>query len=280
MANNTHELKSRLKSIQSTQKITKAMQLVAVSKLQKIKSAYLKNRNYSQGLRDIMIEVLSYNASIEHPMLQQPKIDDKPYYIVFSSDLGLAGGYSTNLFKYIHENNMKQAQLHWIGKKGYTRFKAEGYKISNESVILGDKIIYEDIHKLGVKVIEKFKHHEITSINVLYTNYVNATTYEVVAQKVLPVTLDERKMEFKEIIYNPSAQEILDNLVPRYVISEIYQYYMSSKTSEYSSRRVSMESATDNAQELIDDLRLEYNKVRQQAITQEITEIISGTIGG
>lgn len=280
MANNTHEIKSRLKSIQSTQKITKAMQLVAVSKLQKIKAAYLKNRNYSQGLRDIMVEVLSHNTSIEHSMLKQPKVDDKPYYIVFSSDLGLAGGYTTNLFKYIHENNIKHASFHWIGKKGYIRFKNEGFKITNDTIILGDKINFEDIRKLGVKAIEKFKRQEITSINILYTNYINATTYEVSSQKVLPVTIDERKLEFKEIIYNPSAQEILDNLVPRYVISEIYQYYMASKTSEYSSRRVSMESATDNAQELIDDLRLQYNKLRQQAITQEITEIISGTIGG
>lgn len=278
MANNIHQLRSRLKSIRSTQKITKAMRLVAISKLQKIKARYIKNKPYSNTLADVIRKVLAHSSGDVHPMMNLNVEDNKPLHVVFTSDLGLAGGYNQAIFKEL-VNTDKQVQLLWIGKKGYNRFKNEDYNVVNEQV-LSDQVNYQDILELGEKILQRFKNKEITSIHILYTEYVNATTYHVKRERILPVKIDSGPTSYEEIIFEPSAAELLDDLIPRYVLSELYRTFMSAKTSEYSSRRVAMENATDNAQELIDDLQLEYNKVRQAAITQEITEIVSGTIGG
>lgn len=279
MANNIHQLRGRLKSIRSTQKITKAMRLVAISKLQQIKASFIKNKPYSETLADIIREVLSHGDGTVHPMMDTTLEDDKPLMIVFTSDLGLAGGYNQFIFKeLLDQGNTKD--LIWIGTKGYKRFSELDYRITNEQ-ILSDKLKYEQILEMGNDIIQRFKNHEITSIHILYTEYVNATTYRVQHERVLPVELPPGEQPaFKEILFEPNASELLDLLIPRYVISELYRTFMSAKTSEYSSRRMAMENATDNAQELIDDLELEYNKVRQAAITQEITEIVSGTVGG
>lgn len=279
MANNIHQLRSRLKSIRSTQKITKAMRLVAISKLQKIKGRYLKNKPYSETLAEVISHVLAHSDDEVHPMMNTSIEDTKPLKVVFTSDLGLAGGYNQSIFKQLIEEG-KDSHILWIGTKGYRRFKNDGYQIINEEVH-SDQIHYKDILELGQDILRRYRNKEITSIHIIYTQYVNATTYDVTHQRVLPVELEVKKdLEYKEIIFEPSAAQLLNELIPRYVISELYRTFMSAKTSEYSSRRVAMENATDNAQELIDDLQLEYNKVRQAAITQEITEIVSGTIGG
>lgn len=279
MANNIHQLRNRLRSIRSTQKITKAMRLVAISKLQKIKGSYLRNRPYSETLADLISRVLQATDGTVHPMMDTSINDDKPLLVVFTSDLGLAGGYNQAIFKEM-AHQQKQLQVIWIGTKGYNRFKNSGLQILNEP-IESDRVDYPQLLKLGEDILEKYRRHEITSISILYTEYVNATTYDVRTTRLLPVEFElKEKLPYKEIIFEPSAYELLNQLIPRYVISELYRTYMSAKTSEFSSRRVAMENATDNAQELIDDLQLEYNKVRQAAITQEITEIVSGTIGG
>lgn len=279
MANNIHQLRSRLKSIRSTQKITKAMRLVAISKLQKIKARYLKNKPYSETLADVIRKVLSHTDGNTHPMMDMKIVDDKPLMVVFTSDLGLAGGYNQAIFKQLTQEN-KETHLVWIGSKGYSKFKNDEFNIVNTQ-IQSDHLHYKEILELGQDILERYRRKEITSIRILYTQYVNATTYDVAVQQVLPVEFEVDKEEsYQEIIFEPSASELLDQLIPRYVISELYRTFMSAKTSEYSSRRVAMENATDNAQELIDDLQLEYNKVRQAAITQEITEIVSGTVGG
>ncbi len=280
MANNIHQLRSRLRSIRSTQKITKAMRLVAISKLQRIKASYVKNRPYSETLADVIRRVLSQAGSDVHPMMDTSIEDTNPLKVVFTSDLGLAGGYNQAVFKEIIEDN-KESKLLWIGTKGYNRFKNDEYQIVNDQVH-SDQVKYEDILELGKDILARYENGEITSIHILYTQYVNATTYHVKEERILPVIIEDsdQPQHYEEIIFEPSARELLDYLIPRYVISELYRTFMSAKTSEYSSRRVAMENATDNAQELIDDLQLEYNKVRQAAITQEITEIVSGTIGG
>ncbi|HHX53073.1 MAG TPA: ATP synthase F1 subunit gamma [Erysipelothrix sp.] len=279
MANNIHQLRGRLKSIRSTQKITKAMRLVAISKLQQIKGRFVKNKPYSETLAQVIRHVLAHGDGSVHPMMDTSLVDDKPLMIVFTSDLGLAGGYNQSIFRELLEQGNKK-DLIWIGTKGFKRFNDLEYKISNE-LILSDKVDYQQILELGNNIITRFRDKEITSIHILYTEYVNATTYYVKQERILPVQLPENyESGYKEIIFEPSASVLLDQLIPRYVISELYRTFMSAKTSEYSSRRVAMENATDNAQELIDDLQLEYNKVRQAAITQEITEIVSGTVGG
>lgn len=279
MANNIHQLRGRLKSIRSTQKITKAMRLVAISKLQQIKGRYTKNKPYSETLAKVIRHVLAHSDGNIHPMMDTSIEDTTPLKIVFTSDLGLAGGYNQSIFKEVIEDG-KETHLLWIGTKGYSRFKNDDYNIVNKQ-IHSDKVVYENILEMGEDIIRRYKEKQITSIHILYTQYVNATTYTVKEEKILPVTFSKDKSEpYKEIIFEPNAEELLDYLIPRYVISELYRTFMSAKTSEYSSRRVAMENATDNAQELIDDLQLEYNKVRQAAITQEITEIVSGTVGG
>lgn len=277
MANNLHHLKARLKSIRSTQKITKAMRLVAISKLQSVKQALMKNKAYSDAYLDLLTQVLTVCHQIDHPILAL-KTNDKPLSIVFTSDMGLAGGYNQDLYKAVELNHQADSSYIWLGQKGYEKYKTKGYRIINEKTA-SDQLTYQSLSALGAQVWNRLLTGEITSIVVVYASYLNATSFEVKSQQLLPIKPIHVASKV-DIIFDPSPVAILDELILKVLNSALYQVYLQAKTSEYSARRVAMENATDNAQEIIDFCQLEYNKIRQASITQEITEIISATMGG
>lgn len=274
MAKNKQALKSRIKSINATIKITSAMELIANSKLLKQKEVMLKTKEYTEFLSSTINEILSSNKEIENQYLQV-KDNPKSIYIVFCSDLGLCGGYNVNTNKVVKEVVRLEDEVILIGTKSYRFLKRNQYNIINP-LTSSENITSEEIGKLATMALGKYIRNEVGSIKVIYTEYVNSVTFHAACKQILPYTASTDNVSYQETLFEPQPNEILDHFIPMMVKNEIFSLALQSKVSEQASRRMAMESATDNAMELKDTLTLEYNQARQAAITQEITEIVAG----
>ncbi|MDO5085117.1 MAG: ATP synthase F1 subunit gamma [Erysipelotrichaceae bacterium] len=274
MAKNKQALKSRIKSINATIKITSAMELIANSKLLKQKEVMLKTKEYTEFLSSTINEILSSNKEIENQYLQV-KDNPKSIYIVFCSDLGLCGGYNVNTNKLIKELVKNEDEIILVGTKSYRFLKRNQYNIINP-LTSSENVTSEEIGKLATMALGKYIRNEVGSIKVIYTEYVNSVTFHARCKQILPYTASTDKVSYQETLFEPQPNEILDHFIPMMVKNEIFSLALQSKVSEQASRRMAMESATDNAMELNDTLTLEYNQARQAAITQEITEIVAG----
>ncbi len=276
MARNKAALKSRIKSVTATKKITGAMELIANAKLSKERNILLKNKEYSTALENMMGEIISAHGNIKNTYLEE-KTSPSKLYFVFLSDLGLCGAYNANVIKLANSViNKEEDYLYIIGKNQYSWFTRNEYHVLND-MIGTDEIKYLGLKQLVQDAIEKFRNNEISSINCIYTKFINNITFEPGVDKILPVSREDNTHDdFKEIIFDPKPELILDALIPMATINSVYYHWVQAKTSEQGSRRFAMENATDNAGELVDNLVLQYNQARQAAITQEITEIIGG----
>lgn len=273
MASNSLEIKNRLRSIQSTQKITHAMKLVAISELQKLRSSFLKNREYDNALGDIVKKVIASQPGYDHPLFQVHE-DTKPLTIVLSSDLGLAGAYIQNIFKLVKDHHQPHNRYLWIGHKGYESHQKRGYHLLN-TIISSKDLTYHDLENLLTNLIHDYGKGNITSISLIYTEYVNAMTFESKRDRLLP--FDPKTFgdsTAKEIIFEPNLETILAHLLPQFLNGIFFNRFLESKVSEYASRRLAMENATDNAEELIEELQLAFNKSRQADITADLLQMI------
>ncbi|NLC96021.1 MAG: ATP synthase F1 subunit gamma [Erysipelotrichaceae bacterium] len=271
------KLKSRINSINTTKKITKAMQLIAQVKLQKQRMHMEKNREYSNILKSTVNEIISRNKHSENKFLQEKSATAKLTFL-FSSDMGLCGGYNSNMLKLVDTVIRKDDPIIVIGRKQRSWLISRGYNILNNE-ISSDNIDYETLKSFGNLGIEKYLNNEISGIQVLYTEFVNTVTFEPKLETLLPcIELGEKKYRAYnvEILFEPDENSILDELIPMMIHNVLYSTWIQTKTAEQGSRRLAMESATDNAEELSEKLLLKYNQARQAAITQEITEIVSG----
>lgn len=270
------EIKNRIRSVDSTKKITKAMQLVAASKLKKCKSRMEENKEYATYLKETVDNIIVNLNDKSHPFLVCDETK-RPLTIVFSSDMGLCGGYNANAFKIIAANVQKEDPVIVIGSRGSAWLSRRGYNVIMTLTNVDDEG-YEDIVRVAEKALELYTNQEIGGIKVLFTRYINPVTFEPIQMHLLPVEEIEgtNNKPTQETIFEPSGEEILDYLIPMYLKSLLYSFWLETKTSEQGSRQNAMETATDNAQELRDELELKYNQARQAAITQEITEIVGG----
>lgn len=270
MAGGKLELKTRIRSIESTKKITKAMQLVAASKLKKQRSLMEENKVYAYYMKDTMEKILS-SIDERHPYVS--KREGTPYTIVITSDMGLCGGYNTNIYRLLSKLD---GEILMIGSRGKAWCQAK-QKHMIASLVNVEDDAYDQFVSVLDDVLKRYIRHEISEIRIVYTQFVNAVTFEPRIVTLLPLekhtTLSQ---EYKETIYEPTQEEMLDALIPMYLRCVVYSYYLESKTSEQASRRMAMETATENADELKDILELAFHKARQAAITQEITEIVGG----
>ncbi|MEG0274002.1 ATP synthase F1 subunit gamma [Amedibacillus sp. YH-ame10] len=268
-------IKARIRSVESTQKITKAMQLVASSKLKKQKQYMEENREYAYYLKETVQEILSTIENNDHPFLTQR--EGKTCTIVFTSDMGLCGGYNANVYRMLEESHDDDIVM--IGGRGNGWIRNKDFKVVQSLVEMEDDC-YQELSALADSVLENYRNGEIASIQILYTRFVNPVTFTPEIVKLLPVQKEERVSEktgAKAITeFEPAGDKILNTLIPLYLRSLLYSYFLETKTSEQASRRMAMESATDNADELKETLELEFNQARQAAITQEITEIVGG----
>ena len=272
MSGSTSSIRNRIKSINSTKKITGAMKSVSTVKLNRMTKVTLKNNEYQDVLTKAVDALLSSNIDFDSQYCM--KNEGPSLYIVFSSDVGLCGSYNQSLVDYIKKNVTQKDMLYVVGTSIYNSLKVAGYNIINDLMTSDDVDYYKTVVMYNT-VLNMFLNKEVSSINVIYNRFVNSITYETVNSAMLP--FEKKKTErSEEILLEPNPEEIFDMTIDLCLKSNLYNLFLNSKTSEQVARRYAMENATNNAEDLISDLTLEYNKARQGSITQEITEIVSG----
>lgn len=273
MAQSKQAIKNRIRSINATKKITSAMELLANVKLQKHRNLMSKNSEYSLVLKNTLGNIVASNPDIENKFITK-RTSDRHLVLVFSSDLGLCGGYNSNMMKTLE--TIKADEIILIGTHQYSWLVNRGYNIIND-MISSDSMNFNDIKRLANIAINKYLNNEIGHIEVVYTKFINTVSFNSEVVELLPLVNKEDIVKNNvETLFEPDCNTILDDLVPMMVHNLLYSLLLETKTSEQASRRLAMENATDNATELNDKLVLAYNQARQSAITQEITEIIGG----
>ncbi len=278
------EIRTKIASIKNTQKITRAMEMVAASKMRKTQAKMQATRPYSQKIARIIKHLAHANPEYRHEFFNVRDVK-RVGMIIISSDRGLCGGLNANLFR----KTLKQMQQ-WdeagiemdictIGSKATSFFSSLGANIVGQVTKLGDTPHLEDIVGVLKIMLDAFAEGRIDELHVVYNEFVNTMTQKPLLDKLLPVVTEEIDEELKghwDYLYEPDAKEVLENLLSRYIESIVYQGLVENNACEQAARMVAMKSASDNAGNLIDELQLVYNKARQAAITQEISEIVAG----
>ena len=280
----SQEIRSQIASIQNTQKITKAMEMVAASKMKKAQDQMTMARPYADKILNVISHLAHAHPEYESDFLSSRDVSKKGYIIV-SSDRGLCGGLNNNLFKKVldhvetDKSNSIDSAFSLIGNKSTSFFQRVGGKVIAKTSQLGDKPKIEQVLGLIKSTIDKFLSKEIDELYVVYNRFINTVSQEPVVQKILPISVMEKNDDYNfywDYIYEPDAKDVLESLFTRYLESLIYRAIVENLACEQASRMVAMKAASDNASDLISELQLIYNKNRQAAITQEISEIISG----
>ena len=275
MAASRQDIKARIASVDSTKKITKAMQLVASSKLTRQRERMEANRTYAEAMHELFDRICE---GMGKRSVWVTPAEGKPAVVfVITSDMGLCGGYNANVCRTVAADLDPRDEVVVIGSRGAAWFGSHpGYHILDTVADLNDDDAYLVLSKLMDDALHRYEAGEISKIQVLYTHYKNTLTFVPTLVTILPVAPQAAKTGGADTIYEPSQAAMTDKVIPMAARSLLYSLYLESKTSEQASRRMAMESATDNATELQEQLELEYNRIRQGAITQEITEIVSG----
>ena len=277
------DIKRRRGSIQSTQQITKAMKLVSTVKLQRARAGAERSKAYFDSMYSTVNSILSRVGHVEHRYLMPGK-SPKKAVIVISSNRGLAGGYNSNVVKLVTRNeewNKEDIVVYAIGSKGRDTLARSGYEIKETLTEVIEAPAYEDAMLLPRRLLEAFEQDEIGEIYLAYTSFKNTVSHEPKLLKLLPVEPNAEEVAEAErqnaiMNFEPEDVEALDMIVPKYITSLIYGALMEAVASENGARMQAMDNATSNAEEMISDLALKYNRARQGSITQELTEIIAG----
>ena len=273
------DIKRRKSSISSTQQITKAMKLVSTVKLQKAKTRAEKTDPYFNYMYKTVSSMLAKSGNINHPYLKAGDTEKKAV-VVITSNRGLAGGYNSNIVKLITggDFNREDLDIYAVGGKGEEALLSKGYNIVESAPEVIENPTYEDAAALCQKVLDAFSNGEVGEIYLAYTHFKNTVSQEPQLIKMLPVEIDPEETEDTGVMmnYEPNEEEALDMIIPKYVTSLFYGALVESHASDNGARMQAMDSATSNAEEMISDLTLKYNRARQGSITQELTEIIAG----
>lgn len=283
MAGNMKAVKLRIKSVQSTMQITKAMELVASSKLRKAKERAEVCRPYFETMHQTLMDIAQGNTDFSSVYARESG-NEKCCYVLIAGDRGLAGGYNTNLFKCLEAASVNQDFLVLpIGKKAVEYSKRNGFACVTESFGEIADVSVADCFEMANLLCGEFKKGEFGHIDLCYTKFVSMLSQQPSAIPVLPLKDLTDKQDTKSIrnliLYEPDASEVFDAIVPEYLAGLIYGAVCESVASELAARRTAMEAATNNAEEMIEKLNLHYNRARQASITQEITEIVGGAEG-
>ncbi len=282
MAQNLNKTKRRISSINATKKITKAMELVSTVKLRRYKNVMLENSLYTEeivSLTNLLLSSIDKGEKDENVYLKSNDAE-LTLYIVVSSNLGLCAGFNNDVFHFVKNNVDKNKSLIIpIGIKGCEFLEREGYKIDDRFVKINEKLIYSSLSHLADFVRNAFINKEYKEIKLIYTHYVNSIKFVPTSLTIFPLS---RPNDVDELsyppIYDPDPKDLINQFIPLYTSALLYERLLESEVSEQASRRMAMESANDNADELISKLTLEYNKARQATITQEISEVISSQL--
>ncbi|MDL0432911.1 F0F1 ATP synthase subunit gamma [Marinobacter sp. TBZ242] len=277
------EIRNQIGSIKSTQKITSAMEMVAASKMRKAQERMKATRPYAEKMRQAIGHIAKSNKDYVHPFMKERDVK-RVGYIVVSSDRGLCGGLNTNAFKLLvremraWKEKGVETDICAIGQKGASFFRSYGGNVVAALTHIGDSPSAEKLIGNVKVMLDSFEEGKIDRLYVIYNEFVNTMTQKPIAEQLLPLPegTDEDIGHQWDYIYEPDSRPILDGLLPRYIESQVYQGVVENLACEQAARMIAMKSATDNAGEIINELQLAYNKARQAAITQEISEIVSG----
>ena len=277
------DIKRRKSSIQSTQQITKAMKLVSTVKLQKAKLHAEATDPYFNHMYQTVTSILAKSGNINHPYLT-PGASDKIAVVVITSNRGLAGGYNANVTKLVTNNQellpKDKVEVFCIGSKGREALERYGYTIKEDHSAIMEAPTYEDAAAVCARVLDAFTRGEIGEIYLAYTHFKNTVVHIPKLMKLLPVEFSDEEISAADdkliTNYEPNVEEALDLIIPKYVTSIFYGALVEALASENGARMQAMDSATSNAEDMISDLSLKYNRARQGSITQELTEIIAG----
>jgi len=277
-------IKTRIKSVSSTQQITKAMNLVSASKLQRAKQKLEATRPFFNETRRVISSIVNNSKSISHPYLEQKDVK-KSLIIVITGDRGLCGGYNSNISKEaLRLSSSKSAALIVTGSKGVDFFKRRNINVINSFTGIAEQPIFEDASKIGKIALDLFKSGEVDEVFLSYTEFKSTITHIPKSIRLLPVDTSDFESQSQVsasginviMTYDPSESEVLDYIIPKYVDTLIFGAMMEASACQQAAIMTSMDTATENASEMISKLTLVYNRARQSAITQEITEIVGG----
>ncbi|MBQ1346887.1 MAG: ATP synthase F1 subunit gamma [Erysipelotrichaceae bacterium] len=277
MAGQISAIKKRLQTVNSTRKLTNATELVATVKLQKYNTKTRLNEEYSKNLRRfIMLALKGKGPEVEdNPYLVSHDIQN-PLYIVITSNSGLCGSYNLEVLKFVEEHVSKDVPIFAIGTIGYNWLMKNDYLVVKRYDELED-LQPSILNTMIDNILTLYTQFEMNEINVVYTKYINTLTYEPTLMKLLPLQMANEDETDETLLLEPSRNEVLDELIPMYISSQIYVAFLEAKTSENAARRNAMNQANKNADKLINELQLYYNKARQAAITQEMNEIVASS---
>lgn len=273
------DLRRRIKSVESTQQITKAMKAVAAAKMRRAQEDVVSARPYARRLREVLGRVAISAGDVKHPLLEVRE-PQKVAFLVITADRGLCGGFNSNLIRLASQEAKNFTEVDFIcaGRKGRDFFRRLRKNLIFEYIGLGETVRVDQAREIAAFVIQKYEQKELDVVYVIYSEFVNVLIQRPKIAKLLPVEPPEESGEVKKVdyIFEPEAVEIMAEMLPMYVENFIFHALLESKASEQSARMTAMDNATENANEIISQLTLQMNKARQAAITKELLEIVSG----
>ena len=275
----TKEIKNRIRSMESTKQITKAMEMVAASKLRHAQARVQNSRPYFEILYSTITDIVNSNSDFSSPYLAKREVK-KSMYVVIAGDRGLAGGYNSNILKLVTaEMAGKNVTVLPIGKKAVDYFRSHGVPTLTETYAEAADVSIGDCFSIAKQLAKAYRSGEYDEIYIGYTNFVSVLSQTPATLRMLPLLQEPHAEEAttSDILYEPDSTEVFEQIVPEYLGGVLYGALCESRAAEQAARRTAMDSATQNADEMIADLSLKFNQARQAAITQEITEIVAGS---
>ncbi|WP_140909420.1 F0F1 ATP synthase subunit gamma [Cognatiluteimonas lumbrici] len=278
------EIKTKIKSVQNTRKVTRALEMVSASKIRKAQDRMKASRPYARAMKQVIGHLAQANSEYQHPYLVQRAETKRVGYIIVSSDRGLAGGLNNNLFRKLlveirkwHEQGVG-VDVVTIGQKASVFFRRIKVDMLASVTHLGDQPRLEQLVGVVKVMLDGYSEGKLDRVFLSYNDFVNTMTQRAAFDQLLPLPADDQPVSTHDwdYLYEPDAESVLDDVLTRYVESLVYQAVLENVASEHAARMVAMKAASDNANKLIDTLNLVYNKARQAAITQEISEIVGG----
>jgi len=287
MAGQLKEVRNRIKSVQSTQQITKAMKMVSAAKLRRAQDAITQMRPYAQKLQEMLSNIVSNSDGDTNIALAAERPIEKVLFIVITSDRGLAGAYNANIVKaakqsildnYSAQHTKKNITIWSIGKKGHEAMLRAGYNANADYKDIFLNLTFENVQAAAQAAVKAFENKEFDRVELVYSQFKNAATQAFVVEQFLPIPKVQAKAGAKkaDFIYEPAKAELIAELMPKILNTQLYKAVLDANASEHGARMTAMDKASENANELLKSLKISYNRARQAAITTELTEIVSG----
>ncbi len=282
---NLIDLRRRIKSVRNTQQITRAMKMVAAARMRRTQEAILSARPYANKMLEVLNSLATRVERDSHPLLAV-RGDRHVEVLVISADRGLCGSFNANVIRdaldFLAEREQLDLGLHLVGRKGRDFFRRRNFTIMSDYTQLFPNVAYEHAMQIGREIIAGYRSAELDAVHIIYNRFISTLTQEVVREQLLPIReleFAEERLSGMEYIFEPGSRAILDQLLPRHVNTQIYRALLESAAAENAARMTAMDNATSNAEEMIDNLTLVMNRIRQDAITREIIEVVSGGEG-